>query len=172
MVGRFTPRQTQILRERPYVATRADFTRRGYASNAAVYEATRGSGVSAALDSVVSNAASRQLLRQDSLAYPGARGLVVVADPQIDVAGQRLGEGFSRLGYAWAYQAFDLFSDSVPHRARIVTLRDVRERIGALAPIFAQGTMVEPSFHVDTLYWKLELYSASSDLTSVLHLSL
>ena len=163
MVGRFTPRQTQILQERPYVATRADFTRRAYASNAAVYEATRRSGVSAALDSVVSNAASRQLLRQDSLAYPGARGLVVVADPQLDVAGQRVGEGLSRLGYAWAYQAFDLFSDSVPHRARIVTVRDVRARIGALAPIFAQGTVVEPLFHADTLYWKLELYSASSN---------
>src|SRR5205085_5225485 len=81
MVERFTPRETQILRERPYATTRAEFTRRAYASNAAAYEAIRKSGVSAALDSVVSNAASRQLLRQDSLAYPGAPGLVVVSDP-------------------------------------------------------------------------------------------
>src|SRR5438477_6403986 len=152
MVSRLTPRATQLVQERPYIATRANFTRRAYASNAAVYEAARKTGVSAALDSVVSSAASRQLLRQDSLAYPGARGLVVVADPQLDVAGQRVGEGLSRLGYAWAYQAFDLFSDSVPHRARIVTVRDVRARIGALAPIFAQGTVVEPLFHADTLY--------------------
>ncbi len=163
MVQRFTPRETQMVRERPYTATRADFSRRAYAPNAATYEALRKSGVSAALDSVVSDAASRQLLRQDSLAYPGARGLVVVADPQLDVAGQRLGDGFSRLGFVWAYQAFELLSDSVPRRARLVTVRDVRDRVRALAPIFAQGSMVEPQFHADTLYWKLELYSASAD---------
>jgi len=38
----------------------------------------------------------------------------------------------------------------------------VRNRVRALAPIFAQGTIVEPLFHADTLYWKLELYSASN----------
>lgn len=163
MVRRFTPRETQMVQERPYTATQSDFTRRAYASNAAAYEALRKSGASAALDSVVSNAASSQLLRQDSLVYPGARGLVVVSDPQLDVAGQPLGDGLSRLGYAWAYQSFDLLSDSVPRRSRLVAERDTRSRIRALAPIFAQGSMVEPLFHADTLYWKLELYSASAD---------
>ena len=163
MVQRFTARETQIVRERPYSTTRADFTRRAYTPNASTYEALRKSGVSAALDSVVSDAASRQLLRQDSLVYPGARGTVLVADPQLDVAGQRLGDGIARLGYAWAYQAFDLLSDSVPRRARLVTVRDVRGRVRALAPVFTQGSMVEPLFHADTLYWKLELYSASSN---------
>jgi hypothetical protein len=94
---------------------------------------------------------------------PGAQGLVIVSDPQLDVAGNRLGDGLSRLAYAWAYQSFELLSDSVPRRARLVTRRDVRTRVGALAPIFAQGGLVEPMFHADTLYWKLELYSASSD---------
>ena len=163
MVRRFSSGEGQMVRERPYLATRADFTRRAYASNAATYEAQQKAGVSAALDSVVSNAAGRQLLRQDSLTYPGARGLVVVADPQLDVSGQRLGDGFSRLGYAWAYQAFDLFSDSVPRRARLVTVRDVRNRVRALTPVFAQGSTIEPLFHADTLYWKLELYSASAN---------
>src|SRR5947207_2100816 len=163
MVQRFTARETQIVRERPYSTTRADFTGRAYTPNASTYEALRKSGVSAALDSVVSDAASRQLLRQDSLVYPGARGTVLVADPQLDVAGPRLGDGIARLGYAWAYQAFDLLSDSVPRRARLVTVRDVRGRVRALAPVFTQGSMVEPLFHADTLYWKLELYSASSN---------
>jgi len=86
-----------------------------------------------------------------------------VSDPQLDVAGQRLGDGLSRLGYAWAYQSFDLLSDSIPRRTRLVSVRDARSRVRALAPIFAQGSMVEPMFHADTLYWKLELYSASSD---------
>lgn len=163
LVRRFTPRETQMVRERPYIATRANFTRQAYALTPAMYETLRQSGVSAALDSVVTSAAGQQLLRQDSLVYPGAQGLVVVSDPQLDVAGQRLGDGLSRLGYAWAYQSFELLSDSVPRRARLVTVRDARTRVRALTPIFAQGSMVEPMFHADTLYWKLELYSASSD---------
>ena len=45
-------------------------------------------------------------------------------------------------------------------------------RIRALAPIFAQGSVVEPMFHADTLYWKLELYSASSNFPLSQHLVL
>jgi uncharacterized membrane protein (UPF0182 family) len=163
VVRRFTPKEAQMVRERPYVATRADFTRRAYDLNASSLEAPRNSAVSASLDSVATSAPGQQLLREDSLVYPGARGLVIVSDPQLDVAGQRLGEGLSRLAYAWAYQSLELLSDSIPRRARLVTVRDVRSRIRALAPVFAQGSMVEPMFHADTLYWKLELYSASSN---------
>jgi uncharacterized membrane protein (UPF0182 family) len=162
-VRRLTPAPEQAARERSYIATRADFTRRAYSLNAASYESLRKSAVSAALDSVSASVTGQQLLRQDSLVYPGALGLVVVADPRLDVAGPRLGEGLSRLGYAWAYQSFDLLSDSVPRRARLITVRDVRNRVRLLAPVFAQGSMVEPMFHADTLYWKLELYSASSN---------
>jgi uncharacterized membrane protein (UPF0182 family) len=163
IVRHSTPKAGQATRERSYVATRADFTRRAYALNTSSYEALRKSAVSAALDSVSSSATGQQLLRQDSLVYPGARGLVVVSDPQLDVAGPRLGDGLSRLGYAWAHQSFDLLSDSIPRRARLITVRDVRNRVRQLGPIFTQGSMVEAMFHADTLYWKLELYSASSD---------
>jgi uncharacterized membrane protein (UPF0182 family) len=163
LVRRFTPKDDQVLRERPYATTRANFTRRAYDLNAASLEALRNSAVSTSLDSVGTSVPGQQLLRQDSLVYPGARGLVIVADPQLDVAGPRVGEGISRLAYAWAYQSLDLLSDSIPRRARLVTARDVRNRIRALAPVFAQGSMVEPLFHADTLYWKLELYSASSN---------
>jgi uncharacterized membrane protein (UPF0182 family) len=163
LVRRFTPKDVQVVRERPYAATRADFTRRAYDLNAVSLEALRKSAVSPSLDSVATSVAGQQLLRQDSLVYPGARGLVIVADPQLDVAGPRLGEGLSRLAHAWAHQSFDLLSDSISRRARIITVRDVRNRIRALAPVFAQGNAVEPMFHADTLYWKLELYSASSN---------
>ncbi|MFL5596314.1 MAG: UPF0182 family protein [Gemmatimonadaceae bacterium] len=162
LVRRLTPRDAQLARERPYVATRADFTRRAYTLDV-LRDTARGTVMSAATDSVVMNPASQQLLRQDSLAYPGARGLVVISEPQLDVAGQRLGDGLSRVAYAWAYQSLSLLSDSVPRRARLVTMRDVRTRLRALAPVFVQGNTVEPLFHADTLYWKLELYSASSN---------
>ena len=172
LVRRFTPADAQIVRERPYAATRNDFNRRAYGASAALYDTLRKSAVSAVLDSVVTSAAGRQLLRQDSLVYPGARGLVVVSDPQLDVAGQRVGDGLPRLGLAWAYQSFDLLSDSIPRRARIVSVRDLRARVRALVPIFAQGTVIEPMFHADTLYWKLELYTASADYPLSRHVML
>jgi uncharacterized membrane protein (UPF0182 family) len=163
VVRRFTSKEAQMVRERPYVATRADFTRRAYDPGASAIDAQPRTAVSASLDSVVTSVPSQQLLRQDSLVYPGARGLVIVTEPQLDVAGQRLGDGLSRWEYAWAYQSLELLSDSIPRRARLVTNRDARNRIRALAPSFAQGSMVEPMFRADTLYWKLELYSASSN---------
>ncbi|HMH84329.1 MAG TPA: UPF0182 family protein [Gemmatimonadaceae bacterium] len=163
VVRRFTSKEAQMVRERPYVATRADFTRRAYDPGASAIDAQPRTAVSASLDSIVTSVPSQQLLRQDSLVYPGARGLVIVTEPQLDVAGQRLGDGLSRWEYAWAYQSLELLSDSIPRRARLVTNRDARNRIRALAPIFAQGSMVEPMFRADTLYWKLELYSASSN---------
>ena len=162
-VRRFTPKDAQIVRERPYIATRADFTRRAYDEAGTSIESSRNSAVSALLDTVPTSVPGQQLMRQDSLVYPGGRGLMIVADPQLDVAGQRLGDGLSRWGYAWAYQSLDIVSDSIPRRARLITVRDVRNRIRLLAPVFAQGSMVEPMFHADTLYWKLELYSASSN---------
>jgi uncharacterized membrane protein (UPF0182 family) len=163
LVRRVTSKDAQMVRERPYVVTRADFTRRAYDLNASSLAILHKSAVSASSDTVATSAPGQQMLRQDSLVYPGARGVVIVADPQLDVAGQRLGDGLSRFGYAWAYQSLDLLSDSIPRRARLVTERDVRNRIMALAPIFAQGSVAEPMFHADTLYWKLELYSASSN---------
>jgi uncharacterized membrane protein (UPF0182 family) len=163
IVRRSAPKTVQLARERSYIATRAEYTRRAFALNVASSAALSGSAVSAALDSITTSAAGQQLLRQDSLVYPGARGLVVVSDPQLDVAGPRLGTGISRLGYAWAYQSLDLLSDSIPRRARLIPVRDVRTRVRQLAPIFSQGSLIEPMFHADTLYWKVELYSASSN---------
>ncbi len=163
VVRRITPAAQQIARESSYAGTRADFTRRAYEPSILGEAALPKSIAAAPIDSASGNAASQQLLRQDSLVYPGARGLVIVTNPQLDVAGQHLGEGLSRLGYAWAYQSMDLLSDSVPRRARLVTVRDVRTRVRELVPILTQGSTLEPMFNADTLYWKLELYSASSD---------
>jgi uncharacterized membrane protein (UPF0182 family) len=163
VVQRVTSKTVQLARERSYEATRADYTRRAFTLSSSSSTALRESAVSAALDSVTTTAAGQQFLRQDSLVYPGARGLVVVSDPQLDVAGPPIGDGLARLAYAWAYQSFDLLSDSIPRRARLITVRDVRNMVRELAPIFVQGSMVGPRFHADTLYWKLELYSASSN---------
>jgi uncharacterized membrane protein (UPF0182 family) len=163
IVRRFTPVTQQIARESSYAGTRADFTRRAYEQGMVGDEALPKSIASASIDSATTNAAGQQLLRQDSLVYPGARGLVIVSNPQLDVAGQHLGDGLSRLGYAWAYQSLDLLSDSVSRRARLITVRDVRARVRELVPVLTQGGNLEPMFNADTLYWKVALYAASAD---------
>ena len=162
IVERFTPAEAMAASERPYAAMRAEFTQRAYDVPVVTREGGPGS-VLAAGDTVDPGIEEWPSLQQDSLVYPGAEGLLVVSDPQVDVAGQRLGTGLSRAAYAWAYQSVALLSDSLSHRGRIVTVRDVRRRLLALAPIFAQGNTAIPLFHADTLYWKVELYSASSD---------
>ncbi|MGH7652570.1 MAG: UPF0182 family protein [Gemmatimonadaceae bacterium] len=172
VVRHFTPATEQIARERSYAATRADFTNRAYTLNTSADDALRKSAVSPAFDSIAASSVGQQLMQKDSLVYPGGRGLVIVSDPQLDVAGPHVGAGLSKLGYAWAYQSFDLLSDSVPHRARLIAVRDVRARVRDLAPIFTQAGIVEPMFHADTLYWKLELYIASSNYPLSRHIML
>ena len=160
IVGRFTPPESLAVSERPYTAMRTEFTERAYDIPLVPREVgTTGPGQ----DSAADVGDDQPPLREDSLVYPGATGLLVISEPQLDVAGHRLGQGLSRLAFAWAYQSLGLLADSLPHRARIVTVRDVRRRVAALAPVFAQGNTASPLFHADTLYWKLELYSASSD---------
>lgn len=162
LVRRFSGPEELLTREAPYAATRAEFTRRAYEIPRITDTARRAPSAESRADSPVTLPGPAALTR-DSLVYPGASGVVVVADPQLDVAGARVGSGLSRLGYAWAYQSADLLSDSVSRRARIVAERDVRRRLKALAPVFAQGSTIQPLFHADTLYWKVELYSASSN---------
>ncbi|MDQ3675157.1 MAG: UPF0182 family protein [Gemmatimonadota bacterium] len=162
IVERFTPAEAMAASQRPYTAVRAQFTERAYDVPIMTRTSTLGTRAPAT-DAPAIEIEERPSFQQDSLVYPGATGLLVISQPQLDVSGQRLGGGLARLAYAWAYQSLALLSDSLPHRGRLVTVRDVRRRVEALAPVFAQGTTATPLFHADTLYWKLELYSASSD---------
>jgi uncharacterized membrane protein (UPF0182 family) len=60
----------------------------------------------------------------------------------------------------------------VPDGSYIARRRDVRERVTALAPVFAQGSKVDPAYLGDTLTWVLELYSASNTYPLSRHLRL
>ena len=65
--------------------------------------------------------------------------------------------------YSWALQNFRLLTTELPHPvARIVTHRDVRDRLDALAPYFLQGSSIAPIVVADSLYWAVDLYSASN----------
>jgi uncharacterized protein len=95
------------------------------------------------------------------LVHPGARGYRLVADSLGVVPAPRLQTFAARLAHAWSLQNFRLLFDESGSTTSIVTRRDLRERIRALAPFFEQGLSVTPAVAGDSLYWMVDLYSAS-----------
>src|SRR6185503_8728239 len=96
------------------------------------------------------------------LVYPGASEMLVVADSLRRAAGTSLEGGLARLAVAWSSQNFSLLSNDLqqPHPTAIVH-RDIRDRLDRYMPFFAQGGHVEPILLGDSLYWAVDLYSAS-----------
>jgi hypothetical protein len=90
-------------------------------------------------------------------------GYRVVPDSLGVIAAPALNGTLSRLAFAWALQNFRLLTGELPHpTARIVTHRDLRDRIDAVAPYFLQGSGISPIVVADSLYWAIDLYSASN----------
>lgn len=137
----------------PYLATRADFTRRAFGAE---------SDADGFPFSSFASLPQSALMGRDSLIVPGAAGMRLVDDPTLDVAAPSLGTGFSRLAHAWAARRFGLLSDSLHRRTRIVTVRDVRERVEKLFPFFIVGPALRPLFRTDTLYWSVPLFISSA----------
>ena len=161
VVRRLAGTAVPAAHERPYAATREAFTRRAYnlARNDSTppHEETR-------FDSFADSAKVARVMtlaRDSALVYPGASGAALVRGVK-RVAAPPLGSGLRRLANAWAEQRLDLLWSVVPEGAHISRRRDVRDRISALLPVFAQGSRVVPAYLGDTLTWVLELYSASS----------
>src|SRR4029079_7024874 len=144
--------------QQPYAATRVAFTRRAYSDTSSPpHEVLRFASFGDSVRSVALVEEGRRRL----FVYPGARGAAIVTNAG-PVPAPMLGSGLGRLAHAWAEQRLDLLWGPFPAEARIADRRDVRDRVTALAPIFAQGTNVSPAFLGDTLIWVVELYSASS----------
>ncbi len=96
------------------------------------------------------------------LVHPGAAGWMIVADSSERIMAPSLEEPGARLAHAWNLQNFRLLGADLPHpHPALMLVRDVRERVGALVPFFAQGSLA-PMVALDSLFWALELYSASS----------
>ncbi len=96
------------------------------------------------------------------LVHPGARSYRLVDDSLGVVAAPRLRAFSSRLAYAWSLQNFRLLLDDFGSATSIVTRRDLRDRVRAIAPFFEQGSTITPAVAADTLYWMVDLYSAST----------
>jgi uncharacterized membrane protein (UPF0182 family) len=87
----------------------------------------------------------------------------VISDSLGRVAGVEMVSTRSRIAHAWALQNYRLLFGELPlDRPMIVQRRDVRDRVHALVPFFVQGSEVLPVVADDSLYWVLELYSASA----------
>jgi uncharacterized membrane protein (UPF0182 family) len=99
----------------------------------------------------------------EPLVGPGLRGARLIdAEHAPAVRGAALTSLRARIAHAWALRDLSLLNaDTTAVTPRLVTHRDVRERIERLAPIFVQGNEVLPLVHAGRLYWTLQLYSAS-----------
>jgi uncharacterized protein len=95
--------------------------------------------------------------------YPGAEEPLLVEDPNGGVIGAPFDTFMSRLTMAWSQQNFRLLRN--PGRddvgRRMITRRDVLERVAALAPGFLPGRNVSPIVTGDSIWWAATLYSAS-----------
>ncbi len=94
---------------------------------------------------------------------PGLVGHRLMDDPRAAILGTTLRTVSLRVAHAWAARDPALLEatpagDGIPV---FVSQRDVRERVRLLAPVLAQGGEVQPLVHDGTLYWTLQLYSAS-----------
>jgi uncharacterized membrane protein (UPF0182 family) len=170
VVGRLANVDVAASHQAAYVTTRKLFTARAYGlprtDTLAPAEVRRFAVPdSARMARIVARA------RDSGLVYPGAYGAALVKHGP-GVAAPRIGGGLRRLAHAWAEQRLDLLWTSLPDDTRIARRRDVRERVEALFPAFAQGSAVSPVYLGDTLVWALELYSASSTYPLSRHYSL
>src|SRR5207253_7019155 len=97
------------------------------------------------------------------LVFPGATGYAVVPDSLHRKAGMLLDRMGLRLAIAWSLQDPSLaFGARTMGPATVVSHRDVRDRITRVAPFFVQGSVVTPVVVNDSVYWVVDLYSASA----------
>jgi uncharacterized membrane protein (UPF0182 family) len=97
------------------------------------------------------------------LVYPGARSYDVIADSNHRVVGVPIDTRVSRIAHAWSLQSPQFVAGHLAEpRPTLVEVRDLRERLRRLTPFFAQGTFVIPLVVADTVYWAVDLYSASN----------
>ncbi len=98
-----------------------------------------------------------------SIVLDSASGYVVVPDSARRVKGVPLNSSTERLVEALSVRNPRLWVQELPEPGPVlVTVRDARDRVAALAPFFAQASRVEPLVFGDSLYWAIDLYSASS----------
>jgi len=96
------------------------------------------------------------------LVYAGASNPLIVPDSADRIAGPRMDGVVARLAAAWSAQRLNWLGIQLPEpHPKLVDLRDVSERVRAIAPFFTQGTLIWPALSADSLYWVVDLYAAA-----------
>ena len=144
-------------REEPYIETRSDFEARAFPM-----EPIPASVRFRADSSLLANAGQLQVRGGlADIVFPGAMGAAVTRDVPRIITAPRLGDGLARLMHAWAEQNPRLMSSDLPSGAAFVRERDVRSRVGALAPIFAESGTIGDIPTARGILWILDLYTIS-----------
>ncbi|MDB4905681.1 MAG: hypothetical protein JWO05_465 [Gemmatimonadetes bacterium] len=94
---------------------------------------------------------------------PDREGYDVVADSSGTLVGIPLAPLVTRLAFALSVQNLRLLFEDQPHpRPTLLHHRGVRERVDAIAPFLAQGSVVSPVVVGDSLFWMMDLYASSA----------
>ncbi|HYC52018.1 MAG TPA: UPF0182 family protein [Gemmatimonadaceae bacterium] len=101
--------------------------------------------------------ALRTIVGADSTARP-----ITVVDSLRRIAAPSLESASSRIAHALSMQNVRLMGEATGPAPKLVTRRDVRDRVRALAPFFAQGSSIAPLWMSDSLLWAVELYASSA----------
>lgn len=97
------------------------------------------------------------------LVYPGAESYDIISDSSHRVVGVPINSRIARVAHAWSLQSPQFVAGRLADpRPTLVAVRDVRERLYRLTPFFVQGSTITPLIVADTIYWAVDLYSASN----------
>lgn len=98
------------------------------------------------------------------IVFPGASPMAIVSDSLTHTTGIPLESFLARVTAAWSLQNLRILSrDIVEPHPTLITHRDIRDRLHLFAPFFFQGRRVAPVLAGDTLYWVVDLYSATAE---------
>lgn len=98
------------------------------------------------------------------IVFPGASPMAIVSDSLTHTTGIPLESFLARVTAAWSLQNLRILSrDIVQPHPTLITHRDIRDRLHLFAPFLFQGRRVAPVLAGDTLYWVVDLYSATAD---------
>lgn len=98
------------------------------------------------------------------LVEPGAGRWALVADTTGRLVAPPFEGTLERLAQAWDQQNPRLLAMDAPApRPRLVTHRDVRDRLKRLVPFFRPGGTITPVLRADSLYWVVELFAVARE---------